>query len=334
MPLATLGKYPEFIQLAAYSPDGSTVAALDRSGALHLMRTADGTTLGGSGGWRVESPTLLLRDSTTLVSSGLRADNHGTLHLWRLADGAPLRTIITDSGYIMALASSPDGAIIASSGANLAIQLWRTADGSLIRTLEGQTNMSEDLLFSPDGQLLAVSIGSNKVAVWRVAGGPPLYTLDTPDFFGAMRFTPDSQYLLLTAEEGAIRQYSSADGTLAGSFATVPGVFTQPSGFVAAGSQLVTYDRASIRLWDWQTQTLVREFPLTNDIVATAISPDGLLLALARDDGTVTFLRTSNGATVHLLKTTVPKRIRFTPDGTGFLAIGTDGTVRLWGLPR
>lgn len=332
--IATIGTYSEVLQLAAYSPDRATIAMLDDDGALHLLRTVDGTPLGGSGGWRVEGPTLLLPDSETLVSSSLRADNRGTLHLWRLADGAPLRTIVTDGGYVMALASSPDGAIIASSGANLTIQLWRTADGTPIGTLEGQTNMSESITFSPDGQFLAVAIGVKKIAVWRVAGGPPLYALDAPDYFGAMRFTPDSQLLLVAAEEGSIRQYNSADGTLVGSFATLPGVFTSPSGFVAGGTRLVTYDRAAIHLWDWANQTLVREFPLTDDIAATAISPDGLLLALARRDGIVTFLRTSDGTIAHRLIIAAPERIRFTPDGTGFLAIGTDGTVRLWGVPR
>src|SRR5712691_8489696 len=56
---------------------------------------------------------------------------------------------------ILALAYSPDGQMIASSGSDLTIRLWQPSTGRELTILRGHVGSVRALSFSPDGRLLA-----------------------------------------------------------------------------------------------------------------------------------------------------------------------------------
>src|SRR5205807_1461421 len=71
-----------------------------------------------------------------------------------------------------ALAFSPDGKLLASTGVDSTVTLWEIATGHAWRELAMPQNMPvRDLAFAPDGRSLAIDLGDNRIRVWETATG-------------------------------------------------------------------------------------------------------------------------------------------------------------------
>jgi WD40 repeat protein len=68
------------------------------------------------------------------------------------------------------VALSPDGRMMASSGANGSIRLCNVDTGSVIGTLDGASFVLS-LAFSPDGAALAAGCDDRTVKIWKVDYG-------------------------------------------------------------------------------------------------------------------------------------------------------------------
>lgn len=88
-----------------------------------------------------------------------------------------LHTLIRHTGWIEALAFSPDGHRLASSAADKTIRLWAVNNGMKLLTLAGHMMDVTSLAFSPDGSILAS--GAETVKVWDTTGGQLLHTFDS-----------------------------------------------------------------------------------------------------------------------------------------------------------
>ena len=74
----------------------------------------------------------------------------------------------TDDAYVMALAFSPDGKVLASSSGFVEsdIRLWEVASGKEIARLEGHRAWVSSLVFWPDGKTLASASGDQTIRLW------------------------------------------------------------------------------------------------------------------------------------------------------------------------
>ena len=68
-----------------------------------------------------------------------------------------------------AVAYSPDGRLLASSGFDTRVRLWDAATGEPLGRLEGHTERVRCVAFSPDGKWLASGGDDYQIRLWDVA---------------------------------------------------------------------------------------------------------------------------------------------------------------------
>lgn len=115
---------------------------------------------------------------------------------------------------VMALAFSPDGNLLASSGYR-EILLWNPADGQLVRRISNLAERPHDIEFTADGKMIAVAAGTpgqmGEVKFFNVENGAliaDLFTTDDEVF--AVAFSPDGTRLAAAAADRSIRLFDVA----------------------------------------------------------------------------------------------------------------------------
>ena len=81
----------------------------------------------------------------------------GAVHVWAVDDGKSLAKLDGHKTTVWAVAFSPDGRTLVTTGYDSTVKLWNVADGKEIATLAGHKNWVLDAVFSPDGKLVATA---------------------------------------------------------------------------------------------------------------------------------------------------------------------------------
>ncbi len=152
----------------AFSPDGKVLGATCSIGAkiyLFDSQTAEFRTvlepeLKPESRERGLAGIAFSPDSKTLAILG---GDDNTVVLWDLTEGKPRRPLKGHKGAVCAVAFSPDGKWIATSGrtakTDYEVLLWDAKTGEVKQTFPGLTEWVHVVAFSPDGKTLAVCAG-------------------------------------------------------------------------------------------------------------------------------------------------------------------------------
>ncbi|MFG1687160.1 NACHT and WD repeat domain-containing protein [Nonomuraea sp. NPDC049269] len=187
-----------------FTPDGRTL----------LTSHSDGLRL-----WDLASRRELVHDGTLTGVTKLSPDGRfvavqqdKAIAFWDVArrrESGPRIRVTDHTDLLTAMAISPDGATLASTGYDNRVRLF---DVATRRQLPGPAAAADggfinDLAFSPDGRRLAFTAGDYSVRLWDVARrrqiGIGLIVEDGP--VNALEFSPDSQILATGATGGDVQ---------------------------------------------------------------------------------------------------------------------------------
>jgi WD40 repeat protein len=233
-------------------------------------------------------------------------------------------------GVVNAVATSPDGAWIASGSDDDTVKLWNVGDGTFARTLAANGPFPVTAVaFSHDSTILAAGYTDGSIRLWNPATGVLVRTINlywsgkTNNLgkIASLSFSPDGQYLAAGNGDLYTRIWQVSNGTMNQAWVKNAGpmqsVAYSPDGtMLASGSEDKTVQVLNTSGWG-----NVSGAPMTlgSNVTAVAFSPDGTVLVAGCLDGTITFWQTGSFST--------PLRTINNPTGSGIvsLAFGTDG---------
>jgi WD40 repeat protein len=135
-----------WIPAVAFSPDGTTIAAVGGTGKVRILDAASGAPLRAFG--EKTSPAIAFRADGKQIWSG---SEDGTITQWNVVDGAQIRTLDGHSGTItsLVLRGSKNRTLISSSR-DSSVRIWDAQSGAALATLVA-FDQSDWLVVTPVG---------------------------------------------------------------------------------------------------------------------------------------------------------------------------------------
>lgn len=194
---------------SALSLDGKMMAAADTdSREVQVFDVASGKRKhalpDGIGG---ASELLFSPDGESLVAANYDND----IRIWKTRSGELVRKIEDMTGAMFAAQFTPDGKQLLMAGLDETVYVLDGATFQKLRTYKGHGETIAALAVSPDGKMIVtggfdVSTTRNpvKVAFWDAASGKVLKTVRAPHRVVSLAFSPDSQWVAMTAGDKEI----------------------------------------------------------------------------------------------------------------------------------
>ena len=82
-----------------------------------------------------------------------------------------MKDLSAHTSYVLSVAFSPDGKMLASGSQDKTVILWDVMTGSAIQTLAAHANSVTSVAFSPDGKALASGGAEGVVLLWNLPKG-------------------------------------------------------------------------------------------------------------------------------------------------------------------
>jgi eukaryotic-like serine/threonine-protein kinase len=323
-----------------FSPDGDRLAIGDHDGRVRIWEWQSGAekilpqppTRGVIAlAW---SPTEPLLASTGGFESTF-------ITLWNPLTGETVGQLLGHTGWIGALAFSPDGQSLASASADRTVRLWRVANRTEERCFRGHRDEVWAVAFLAGEEELVSGDKEGTVLFWsRSLTNRAPNPVEIAEPATALAFVPDGGHLLLACWDGRIRLWNQKqlreEEQLSALGSDNYGLDVSPDGcWLAVG------DRAGVvRVWDWPTRRALTNLSTVPSVTGTLLFSPGSRFLLAR-------LASTNSARAQPIWDTSTWRelpplaidqvgsisLAVSP-GEDVFAVGyVDGTVKLWTLP-
>jgi WD40 repeat protein len=263
------------------------------------------------------------------------ASGDGTIRLWNIQTRRQTSELDVSPQGVSTMAFSPDGRILAAALETGEIELWSGRSRNALTVPNPDRSAVTALAFSRQGRYVAASDFAGAIRVWAISGNtlgsPTTLSLNDHAPVRSIAFAPDSRSLAAGDSHGTVTLWVLAN--------------RQPQEHVQCGNQVYALAFApSGLLWagGLRNSPCLINFAGTPSVVplgapgpairAIAISPNGRLVALARDDDRIQIFDAAHRQPLRLLvgHTGIVTTVAFSADGQALASGSTDRTVRLW----
>ncbi|KAM0329936.1 hypothetical protein ACHAQA_004103 [Verticillium albo-atrum] len=221
-------------------------------------------------------------------------------------DGAarPMPPMRGHHNYVVSLAFSPKGNVLASGSHDEAVFLWDVRAGRLMRSLPAHSDPVSGIGFSHDGTLVVSCSTDGLIRIWDTYTGQCLSTLvheDNPAVT-AVCFAPNSRFVLAFNLDNCIRLWDYVAGTVRKTYQghknagfAVGGCFgllplaggasqqdQQEGAFVASASE-----DGDVVLWDVSSKEIVQRIHAHPGLVCFWVDVRGDTMVTAGQDGSL-----------------------------------------------
>jgi WD40 repeat protein/serine/threonine protein kinase/DNA-binding SARP family transcriptional activator len=340
--LLTLAGHEESVRDVAFTPDGDFLVTGSSDRTARIWNLATGEVAAVLAGHTDRVFDISLSPDGTLLAT---ASRDSTVKLWHLAwagegvTASEQMTAVTagsHGGPVWGTAFSPDGRLLATGGADAAVQVWSMANGQRLLALAGHSSTVVNLAFSPDGHTLASGSLDGTVRMWDITpeGSREWLTLAEHQAVSFdVNYSPDGRLLATASFDGTAVIWDATSGkrlyTLATSSAPVSAAVFSPDGQRLATA---SFDGTAVV---WNVASGEQLFVLAGHqgpVQDIAFQANGSLLATAGADGTVRLWDAASGQDMHVFAEHERgvERVVFSPDGRLLVSVGVDGTARLF----
>jgi WD40 repeat protein len=310
------------VDTVSFSPQGSTIATLDRGGTVKLWKS-DGTLLKTLEAHKQGVTAIDFSPDGAVLATGSK---DGTVTLWK-SDGTLLKTWEADKKGVFAIDFSPDGAVLATGGGEKKVKLWKS-DGTLLKAWKAN-NVIIKVRFSPKGNRIASTSLSYEAQLWKRDGTLIKTLKGHAGWVTAVDFSRDGKMIATASTDKTVKLWKP-DGTLLKTFeghgdAVWSVSFSPDSQMIATASNDKT-----LKLWK-PDGTLLRTLLGHSDVVSEVVfSPDGHTLASSSDDRTVKLWKLGGTSLKALDHSSPVYTVGFSPDGKKIATASGYGFVTLW----
>jgi WD40 repeat protein len=282
---------PTTINVLAFSKDSKLLAAGRDFGRVVVWNVPERKFLCAvDTGQGIVRAVALSSDGQLMATGG--EDDGFSIKLWHLPDGNLIRTYNYFNGYAHNLVFGADGTwIVGSDNASVTHVLDSTANKQL---LELKNQFSSVL--SPAGDIL-MTVDKANFHLWSTSDWKQTRTLPrSPEYAFPLALNPDSDSFIITSS-GAFKLLRLSTGEVLHNLPVpeLPKFNPAAGGFATFGRDNTIAGHSDDRLWMWDTgsaHTCVTELMYSE---SGALSPDGALLAGARDNSVLAKTRAGEG---------------------------------------
>jgi len=186
---------------AWFSPDGRQLAAISAKGRIVLWDATSGKEVSTLP--TVDKRVVALAftsDAATLLVGGT-----GPIHRISLPEGKKVGELTGHKVVVTCLRLTPDGKMLASTGADGMLRLWSTKDWSEVRKIELRASGVLQIAVAPKGDV--VSVGADHlIQTFSLNDGKLVDRIEVPvkGVYG-VAISPDGRYLANAAADGKVR---------------------------------------------------------------------------------------------------------------------------------
>lgn len=319
----TIPAHDAAITALAFSLDNTKIASGSEDKTARVWSIADGKELAKFAGHTAAVRGVAFNSNAQQVVSG--ADDK-TLKLWNVADAKELKDFAGHEGPVAAVLMTPDNKFVISAG-DKTLRAWNPADGKQVRVFYNEKPVTTAAL-SPDGQRVAVGINDGRVRIYQTADGKQL--ADAALHKAAVRsiaFSTDNARLVSTGDDQRVAIVSAADGVLQET--TTPGGNTTFVAFAPAREYVYGLEDKTIHTEQARFERAIAG--LTKPATDAIFHPNGSMLYVSSEDGTVRGFRTDNGVQAFAANHgAVVHDLDLSPNGAYLASAGENKQIRVW----